>query len=311
MKDKATRDGFGEALIELGKNTPDTVVLSADLTNSTRAEWFKTRHPERFFAFGVSEQDMISAAAGFALSGKVPFCCTFSVFASGRVWDQLRVSLCLTNANVKVGASHGGITVGEDGATHQALEDIAITRVLPHMTVLVPSCAVSAKKATCAAYAWKGPVYIRVGRASQPVIMAEDEEFQIGKARVLREGKDVTIIACGIMVQEALKAHDELKRKGIAATIVDLHTIKPLDEATILNCAKNTGAIVTAEEHSVLGGMGSAVCELLSRKHPVPVRMVGVEGTFGESGTPKELLKHFGLTSENIVKNAEALIALK
>jgi len=307
MKDKATRDGFGEGLIELAETTNDTVVLSADLTNSTRAEWFKARRPDRFFAFGVSEQDMMSAAAGFALSGKVPFCCTFSVFASGRVWDQLRVSLCLTNANVKIGASHGGLTVGEDGATHQALEDIAITRVLPHMTVVVPACAVAAKKATLAAYKWKGPVYLRLGRAAQPVTMNEEEPFEIGKARVLKDGSDVTIIACGIMVNEALKAHAELAKKGITAAVIDLHTIKPIDEATILTFARKTKAVVTAEEHSILGGMGSSVCEILSQHCPVPVKMLGMKGVFGESGSSKELLQFFGLTAGHITQAAEEL----
>lgn len=308
---KPTRDGFGEALVELGRTNKDVVVLSADLTQSTRAAWFKERYPERFFDFGVAEQDMFSTAAGFALCGKVAFACTFGIFASGRAWDQIRLSVCYMNLNVKIGGSHGGISVGPDGASHQALEEITLMRVLPNMTVIVPCDVVEAKLATLQAASYPGPVYLRLGREPFPIITDEKEPFRIGDAIVLKEGKDLTIFACGVMVHEALKAHDELKKQGVTARIINLHTIKPIDKEEIIRAAKETGAIVTAEEHTVVGGMGSAVSEVISENCPVPIRMVGIKDRFGESGEAWELMKYFGLNSDGLVKAALEVIKLK
>lgn len=308
---KPTRDGFGEALVELGKANNDVVVLSADLTQSTRARWFKDKYPDRFFDFGVAEQDMFSTAAGFALSGKIAFACTFGVFASGRAWDQIRLSICYMNLNVKIGGSHGGISVGPDGASHQALEEITLMRVLPNMTVIVPCDVVEAKLATIQAASHQGPVYLRLGREPFAIITNEKEPFRIGDAIVLREGNDLTIFSCGVMVHEALKAYEELKRLGINARVVNLHTIKPIDKEEIIKAAKETGAIVTAEEHTIVGGMGSAVSEVVAQNCPVPVKMVGVKDRFGESGEAWELMKHFGLNSEGIVKAAQEALNLK
>ncbi|KPK42522.1 MAG: transketolase [Omnitrophica WOR_2 bacterium SM23_29] len=308
---KPTRDGFGEALVELGRTNKDVVVLSADLTQSTRAAWFKEKYPERFFDFGVAEQDMFSTAAGFALCGKVAFACTFGIFASGRAWDQIRLSVCYMNLNVKIGGSHGGISVGPDGASHQALEEITLMRVLPNMTVIVPCDVVEAKLATIQAASYPGPVYLRLGREPFPIITDEKKPFRIGDAIVLREGKDLTIFACGIMVHEALKAHDELKKEGVTARIINLHTVKPIDKEEIIKAAKETGAIVTAEEHTVVGGMGSAVSEVISENCPVPIKMVGIKDRFGESGEAWQLMKYFGLNSDGIVKAALEVMKLK
>lgn len=308
---RPTRDGYGDGLVELGATNKDVVALSADLTGSTRASWFKEKYPDRFIEMGVAEQDMFGTAAGLALSGKIPFCSTFSCFASGRAWDQLRISVCYMNLNVKIGASHGGISVGEDGATHQALEDMTLMRALPRMTVIAPCDYTEAKKATIAAATYPGPVYLRLGRESVPAITRPEDEFKIGKAVRLREGKDVTIIACGIMVDAALKACDILSNEKISAEVINLHTIKPIDKEAIILSAKKTKAVVTAEEHTVIGGLGSAVCEILSQDFPVPVKMVGVADKFGESGKPQELLKAFGLTAEDIVKKAHEALKLK
>ncbi len=298
---KPTRDGFGEALVELGKTNKNVVALCADLTDSTRAGWFREKYPERFFSFGVSEQDMYSAAAGLALTGKVPFASTFGVFASGRAWDQIRISIAYMNLNVKVIGTHGGISVGEDGATHQAIEEIGLMRILPNMTMIVPCDFAEAYKATIKAAELNGPVYIRLGRSKQPMITKEEDPFEIGKAVTLKEGSDLTIIACGIMVSEGLRASEELAKKGIKARVINLHTPKPIDREAIVKAAKETGAIVTAEEHLISCGMGSAVSEVLSQESPCPITMVGINDRFGESGKPDELLKHFGLTAENIV----------
>ncbi len=302
---KPTRDGFGEALIELGKTNKDVVSLCADLTDSTRAGWFKKRYPDRFFSFGVSEQDMYSAAAGLSLAGKIPFACTFGVFASGRAWDQVRISIAYMNLNVKVIGTHGGVSVGEDGATHQAIEEIGLMRILPNMTILVPCDAIEARKATLASVEIKGPVYIRLGRNPAPIITKEDDPFEVGRAVTLKDGSDVTIIACGLMIYQALLAHDELQKKGIKARVINLHTPKPIDRAAIVKAAKETGAIVTAEEHLVHCGMGSAVAEVLAQECPVVMRMIGIKDRFGESGAPDELLKYFGLTASDIVRAAE------
>lgn len=306
-----TRDGFGEALLQLGRENKDIVVLSADLTDSTRAGWFKKEFPDRFIGFGVAEQDMFGAAAGLALSGKVPFACTFGVFASGRAWDQIRISIAYMNLNVKIGGTHGGISVGPDGATHQALEEITLMRMLPNMKIVVPCDSIEARKATMEAARVSGPVYIRLGRNPAAIITSEKDPFRIGKANLLKEGEDVTIFACGHMVYEALKAAEMLERQGISARIINLHTPKPIDRESIIKAARETKAIVTAEEHTIYGGFGSAVCEVLAETCPVPVKMVGIKDRFGESGEPLELFKCFGITAEDIAKAAKEAIKAK
>lgn len=306
-----TRDGFGEALLQLGRENKDIVVLSADLTDSTRAGWFKKEFPDRFIGFGVAEQDMFGAAAGLALSGKVPFACTFGVFASGRAWDQIRISIAYMNLNVKIGGTHGGISVGPDGATHQALEEITLMRMLPNMKIVVPCDSIEARKATMEAARVSGPVYIRLGRNPAAIITSEKDPFRIGKANLLKEGEDVTIFACGHMVYEALKAAEMLERQGISARIINLHTPKPIDRESIIEAARETKAIVTAEEHTIYGGFGSAVCEVLAETCPVPVKMVGIKDRFGESGEPLELFKCFGITAEDIAKAAKEAIKAK
>ncbi|MDO8535988.1 MAG: transketolase family protein [Candidatus Omnitrophota bacterium] len=306
-----TRDGFGHGLVDLGKVNKDVVVLSADLTDSTRANWFKKEFPDRFFGMGVAEQDMIGAAAGFALSGKIPFACTFGVFASGRAWDQIRVSVAYMNLNVKIIGTHGGISVGPDGATHQAIEEISLMRILPNMTVIVPCDALEAKKATIAAANHKGPVYIRLGRSGAPVITKEEELFKIGEATTLKDGKDVTIFACGQMVYESLVACEALSKEGIDARLINIHTPKPIDRDCIIKAAEETGAVVTAEEHTVAGGLGSAISEVLVENHPVPVKFVGIRDKFGLSGEPEELFEHFGLKAKNIVQAAKDAISMK
>jgi transketolase len=298
--EESTRDGFGKGLLDLGANE-NVVVLSADLSESTRAKPFKDSYPERYIECGVAEQNMAGIAAGLALSGKIPFATSFAVFSPGRNWEQIRVSICYNKANVKIASTHAGLSTGADGATHQALEDIAIMRCLPNMAVVVPCDAVEARKATSAVANLKGPCYLRLGRDKCTTITDDKTHFKIGKADVLRQGKDVTVIACGIMVVEALKAATELKGK-ISVRVINCHTIKPLDKSTILKAAKETKAVVTAEEHQISGGLGSAVAELLSQSSCVPIRMVGVKDTFGESGTPKELLEKYGLTYKYIVK---------
>jgi transketolase len=311
MDKRPTRDGFGEGIVELGGKRKDIVVLSADLTDSTRAGWFKEKFPERFFSMGVSEQDMMCTASGLALSGKTPFACTFGVFAAGRAWDQIRVSVAYMDLDVKIVGTHGGISVGPDGPTHQAIEEITLMRVLPNMTVIVPCDAKEAKKATLSSASYKGPVYLRLGRSKTPVITKDEDIFEIGKANILREGKDVTIIACGHEVYEALLACDILKKQGILAGVINLHTLKPVDRDAIKKAAMETGAIVTAEEHTIIGGLGGAVSEVLAQEFPVPVEFIGVKDRFGESGTPQELFKIFELSAEDIVKAAKRAIERK
>jgi transketolase len=308
---KATRDGYGLGLVRLGETLKNVVVLSADLTESTRANWFKEKFPERFFCFGVAEQDMMSTAAGMALSGKVPFCCSFGVFASGRAWEQIRVSAAYMNLNINIGGTHGGITVGEDGATHQALEEIALMRMLPNMHVVVPCDAVEAERATIAAAHTKGPVYLRLGREKLPIITDEKKEFVMGKAGIIKKGTDVTIIACGIMVYQAILASEILEKSGINAGIMNLHTIKPIDSQAVIDAAKSTAAIVTAEEHLLAGGMGSAVSEVLAQNAPVPVEMIGIRDRFGESGSPWALMKKFKLMPEDIAEAAKRALLRK
>jgi len=308
---KATRDAFGEALVELGKENQKVVVLSGDLEDSTRAEFFKRAFPDRFFNLGIAEQDILGTAVGLSLDGLIPFTCSFAVFLTNRAYGILRISICYNKRNVKLVGSHAGLTVGEDGATAQCLEDLAITRVLPNLIVLSPVDAIETKKATKAMARTSGPVYMRVGRYPYPVITKESDPFTIGKAHVMREGKDVAIIACGIMVSEALKAADTLDREGIQAKVINMHTIKPIDADMIIQSAKDTRGIVTAEEHQINGGLGSAVAEVLVQNHPVPMEMVAVRDTFGESGTPEELLKKYGLTNDHIVKAVKNVIKKK
>ncbi|MGA1790451.1 MAG: transketolase family protein [bacterium] len=305
---KATRDAFGEALVELGKENRKVVVLSGDLEDSTRAEYFKKAFPERFFNLGIAEQDILGTAVGLSLDGLVPFACSFAVFLTNRAYGILRISICYNKRNVKVVGSHAGLTVGEDGATAQCLEDFAISRVLPNLTVLSPSDAIETKKATKAMADFSGPVYMRIGRYPYPVITKESDLFMIGKANVMREGKDATIIACGLMVSEALKAAEALAGSGIQARVINMHTIKPIDEDIIIKAAKETGVIVTAEEHQINGGLGSAVAEVLIRNIPVPLEMVAVKDTFGESGTPEELLKKYHLKDVDIVLSVKRVI---
>ncbi|MBI4122462.1 MAG: transketolase family protein [Parcubacteria group bacterium] len=305
----AIRDGYGEGLLALGKANEKVVVLSADLTESTRSQAFAQAYPERFVEVGVAEQNLAGLATGMALSGYVPFMSSFAVFSPGRNWDQIRVSICYTNANVKIAGSHAGVSVGEDGATHQALEDIAITRVLPNMTVVVPSDAIEARKATAALGEMSGPGYIRLSRPATPVSTTEKSPFKIGRAEVLADGKDAVIVACGLMVHPALEAAFELKKKHkLSAAVINSHTIKPLDERTIVRYAQKTGAVVTAEEHQVHGGLGGAVAEALAFHHPTAMRFVGMPDSFGESGKAEELLQKYGMSVEKIVSSVLGVV---
>jgi transketolase len=310
MKVDATRNGFGKGLLELGRTNKNVVTLSADLTDSTRAGWFKKEFPDRFFSFGVAEQDMISSAAGFALSGKIPFACTFGVFAAGRAWDQVRVSVDYMNLNVKIVGTHGGISVGEDGHTHQALEEVTLMRVLPNMTVIVPCDSFEAKKAAIKSADWDGPVYMRLGRNASPIVTGENGEFEIGKGVVLGRGDDVTIVSCGQMVYEALKARELLAEQRISARVINLHTLKPVDEKLLIKAARETGAIVTVEEHSVYGGLGGVVSEVVSQNSPVPIKIMGMSGC-GQSGAPEELFACFSLLAKDVVKEAKAILKKK
>lgn len=308
---KATRDAFGEELVALGRKNRKIVVLSGDLEDATRAEYFKKEFPGRFFNLGIAEQDILGTAVGLSLDGLIPFACSFAVFLTNRAYGILRISVCYNQRNVKVIGSHAGLTVGEDGATAQCLEDFAITRVLPGIIVLSPVDALETKKATRAIADICGPVYMRLGRAPFPVITKEADPFVIGKGNVLREGKDVTIIATGIMVSEALKASDLLAAQGIDSRVVNIHTIKPIDEDLIIKSAQETGAIVTAEEHQINGGLGGAVAEVLARNHPVPVEMVAVQDTFGESGDPEGLLKKYRLKDVDIISAVKKTLERK
>ncbi|MBQ3924783.1 MAG: transketolase family protein [Firmicutes bacterium] len=308
IKKVATRESYGKTLVRLGEKNKDLVVMDADLSGSTKTGEFKKVFPERFFNMGIAEQDMYGAAAGLALSGKVVCASTFAMFATGRAFEIIRNSIGYTKANVKICATHAGITVGEDGASHQTFEDIALMRTIPGMTVVNPSDGVSAEKLIEKVVEMYGPAYVRLGRAAVPIVYDEDEEFEIGKAKTIREGNDVTIIATGIMVAEALDAADILKDEGIEARVIDMFTIKPIDTEVIVKAAKETGAIVTAEEHSVIGGLGSAVCEVTAEECPVKVRMVGQLDTFGSSGKPEELKKEYHMTAADIVAAARSIL---
>jgi transketolase len=295
--------------VRLGERSRDVVVLDADLSGSTCTRAFAERFPERFFNMGISEQDLIGTAGGLALAGKIPFASTFAVFETGRAWDQIRQTVCYSDLNVKLVASHSGITVGEDGASHQALEDIALMRVLPHMTVIVPSDGFETYQVINAVAAHRGPVYVRLGRAKVPAVMPSDYQFRIGRAHVFAAGRDATIVAVGIMVSAALQAREMLEKDGIDAGVINMSTIKPLDTEVLDEAAKNSRLIVTAEEHSVVGGLGGAVAEYLSETTPVPIRRVGIRDTFGCSGPPQELLKLYGLTAEDLVRTVRESLA--
>ena len=311
MPDKPTRDGFGEGLLELGKTHPNVVALSGDLEDSARAIWFKKEYPHRFFSVGIAEQDMIGTAAGLALAGKIPFACSFSQFVTGKTLEQLRLAVCYQNLNVKIAGSHGGLSVGADGATAEALEEFTHMRSLPNMTVVVPCDAIEAKKATLACADYPGPVFLRLGRNPVPLITKESDPYQIGRANVLRSGDDVTLVACGTMVAHALQAAELLAKEHVEARVINLHTIKPVDAETLIATAKETGAIVTVEEHTIIGGLGGAVAEIVVQTHPVPMRFVGVQDQFGTSGDPAELLKAFHLMPEDIAAATRSVLRLK
>ena len=302
VKKMATREGYGKGLVALGAEHSDVVVLDADLAGSTKTGVFGKAYPDRHFNCGIAEADMMSVAAGLASTGLTPFASSFAMFASGRAYEQIRNSIGYPGLNVKIGASHGGMSVGEDGASHQCCEDFALMRSIPGMTVICPADGVEAEAATKAAYEHKGPVYLRFGRLAVPVFHEEGFEFVIGKGEIMREGTDIAIIANGLMVYEAIKAGEKLAEMGINARIVNMSTVKPLDEELVLRCAKECGKIITCEEHNVIGGLGEAVCACLSEKCPVPVRRIGVNDEFGKSGPAVALLKEYGLSAENIVK---------
>ena len=311
IKSVATRVGFGKALVELGAKRDDFVVLDADLAAATQTGMFKKAFPDRFYDCGIAEADMMGIAAGIAATGKKVVCSSFAMFAAGRAFEQIRNSIGYPHLNVIIGATHAGISVGEDGATHQCCEDIALMRTIPGMTIINPADETEAKKAVEAAFELDGPVYMRFGRLAVPVIFDDDYKFEVGKSVELKEGNDVTIIATGLMVAEALEACELLKNDGINARVINMHTIKPLDNEAVIKAAKETGAIVTAEEHSVVGGLGGAVSELLSEECPVPVLKLGVYDTFGHSGPAPKLLDEFGLRAVNIAEKAKKAVAMK
>jgi transketolase len=308
---ESQRKQYGRALVELGKERSDIVVLDADLSSSTRTADFASAFPERFFNCGIAEQNMIDTAAGLSASGKTVFVSTFAVFGTGRCYDQIRQSVAYPKLNIKIVASHAGITVGGDGASHQIIEDIALMRVLPNMTVIVPVDSNETYKVVKSVAKTKDPVYVRIGRADVPTVTDKDTPFEMNKATVMRDGKDVTLIGCGIMVSKCLEAAEELAKHGIDARVINLHTIKPLDEKTIVKAARETGGVVTAEEHSVMMGMGSAVAMCLVENFHVPMKRVGIPDVFGESGACTELMEKYGLTIENIVEAAHDVLKRK
>ena len=308
---KDTRSGFGEGLRILGETNPEVVALCADLTGSLKMDAFQKNHPDRFFQIGIAEANMMGIAAGMTIGGKIPFTGTFANFSTSRVYDQIRQSIAYSRKNVKICASHAGLTLGEDGATHQVLEDIGMMRMLPNMTVVVPADYTQTLQATLAIAAWDGPVYLRFGRPSVPIFTPDDAVFQLGKADVLIQGTDVTLIACGHMVWKALEAQELLAEKGISAEVINMHTIKPLDTEAILSSVAKTGCVVTAEEHMMNGGLGDAVAQVLAKNSPAPQEFVAVNDTFGESGTPNELLKKYHLETVDIVLAAERALARK
>lgn len=309
---KATRDGYGEGVVELGEKNKDVVVLTGDLKESTRVEEFSKKFPERFIECGVAEQNMMGIAAGLSAAGKIPFVSSYAVFSPGRSWDQLRVSVCYSNLNVNIVGAHTGVSVGPDGVTHQALEDIAITRVLPNMTVVVPCDAIETKKATLAAANMQGPYYSRFAREKTPVMTTEETPFEIGKAEVFADyGDDAAILACGPLVYQSLVAAKELEKERIRVRVINNHTIKPMDVTAVMKAARDCGAIVTVEEHQVMGGMGSAVAEVLAKNYPVPMEFVGMPNTFGQSGQPEELLEKYGMSTSKIKEAVRNVILRK
>ena len=305
MKKVATRDSYGNALVELGAEHADLVVLDADLAGATKTGTFKKAYPQRHFNFGIAEGNMIAAAAGMASAGLVPFASSFAMFAAGRAFEQVRNSIGYPNLNVKIGATHGGISVGEDGASHQCCEDFALMRVIPGMTVICPADDVEARAAVKAAYEHQGPVYLRFGRLAVPVFHGDDYKFEIGKGEVVKDGTDVAIIANGLLVYEAIQAAEALEAEGISACVVNMATIKPLDEELVLSVAAKCGKVITCEEHSVIGGLGEAVCGVLAEKLPTPVRRIGVNDEYGHSGPAVALLQQFGLCADHIVEVAK------
>lgn len=311
MSKIATRDAYGKALVKLGGINPNLVVLDADLSKSTKTAEFAKAFPERFFEVGVAEQNLMGTAAGLAAAGKLPFASSFAVFATGRAFEQIRNTIAYPRLNVKIAATHAGISVGEDGASHQSIEDVGLMRLVPNMTVLVPADARETEKAVMAAVEIQGPVYLRLGRLAVPQVYQEDYDFVVGRAVEMRPGCDLTIMANGLMVYEALQAADALQAKGISARVLNLHTVKPLDKQAVIRAARETGAVLTAEEHSVIGGLGSAVAEVLGENFPVPLRRVGIYDRFGESGRPEELLEKYGLTSYHLTAAAEELLVYK
>jgi transketolase len=311
LEKQATREAYGKALVELGQKYPDVVVMDADLSKSTKTADFAKVFPERFINAGIAEQNMMGMAAGLAAAGKVVYASSFAIFATGRAFEQVRNSLAYGKLNVKVCASHAGITVGEDGGSHQSVEDIAIMRSIPNMCVVVPADGTSTRQAVLKLYEQKGPVYLRLGRSAEPLIYDNDMDFTIGKGIELRQGTDATLIACGIMVSKCLQAAEILQGQGIDVSVVDMHTIKPIDSELIVKKARETGGILTVEEHSILGGLGSAVCEVVCENYPVPVHRMGINDMFGQSGKPDELLQHYHLTVDDIVRNVGILVKNK
>ena len=307
----ATRDAYGEILAELGAENINIVALDADLSGSTKTGIFAGKFPERFFNMGIAEANMVGTAAGLASIGKIPFLSTFAIFAAGRAWEQIRQSVAYSKANVKIVATHGGVTVGEDGGSHQSVEDIAIMRTIPNMTVIVPADGVETRGAIKAAAATKGPFYIRLGRNKVPAIFPDDYIFQVGKGSEIVPGNDMTFITTGLMTAQAIAASEQLKKDGISARVVHIGTVKPLDGEIVIKAARETGAIVTAEEHSIIGGLGGAVSELLAENSPASVKRVGINDRFGTSGKAEELLKYFGLMPEDLVEAAKEIIARK
>jgi transketolase len=308
----ATRDGYGQGLVELGKKNPNVVVLTGDLADSTRAAMFQKEFPDRFIECGIAEQNMMGIAAGLALAGKIPFVSSYSVFVPGRCWDQVRVSVCYTKANVKIAGAHAGVSVGPDGATHQGLEDVASLRAIPNLTVIVPCDVIETKKCTIQAAEIVGPVYFRFAREKTPVITTQETPFKVGKAEIFAEyGDDVAIIASGPLLYQSLLAAKELEKEGIKVVVVNNHTIKPIDEETIVNVAKRTKAVVTAEDHQTMGGCGSAVAEVLAQHYPVPIEFVGMPNTFGESGAPEELLEKYGMSVGSIKSAVKKVLKRK
>jgi len=306
-----TRDGYGQGIVLAGEENENVVVLCADLTESTRNLEFKKQFPDRFVQCGVHEQFLAAGGAGFALAGKIPFISSYAMFSPGRNWEQIRTNICLNEVNVKIAGAHAGVSVGPDGATHQAIEDIAIMRPIPNMQIIVPCDMIETQKATLATARLPGPFYLRFAREKSPVFTTQDSPFEFGKATVFHDGSDMAIVACGPLVHEALLAARELEKKKISVRVINSHTIKPLDEDTLLAAATECGAIVTVEEHQITGGLGGAIAELTAIHHPVPLEMIGIQNQFGQSGAPRELLEHYGLTAPHIVEAALRVMARK